>query len=112
MVEAFRVRNSCTDREAFLHQINGDRHVAKRIELDGHLGSVEATVADPDFAIQGADGTVYEYRKGYGPGRWINMFLLVIEEDHDDTMHRVLSAYFTRDIQEGTFLCLNRFEIR
>ena len=108
MVEAFRVLNPCVDLEAFLHQVNWDRHAARRQELHGHLHDAQATVADPDFAIERPDGSIHKYRKGFGTGRLRNLYLLVIEERHSETLYRVVSAYFTAEIRDGTLLCLRR----
>lgn len=96
--ELFRTQNPATEVECVLHKSNWDAHVAKRIELVGHVGSVESTVRSPLIAIRSADGAIHKYSLGFGTGKFTGAYLLVIERENHDGTDSVRTAWFTREV--------------
>ena len=110
-VEAWRVENPCTGTESFLHESNWYAHLDKHPELDGHLDSTRDTVSDPDFAIVNDEGTIFKYRRGYGRGRTHGLWLVALEKPLERE-HPVMTAYFTKELVQGSVLCIRRLPQR
>ena len=105
MVEMWRAHNGCTETDTYLHEVNWERHVAKRPEIEGLEEVVRETVERPDFAVRDAHGAIYKYRRGLGSGRTRVLRLVVLEGEDEQGAHFVKTSYFTKDIAEGTLLC-------
>lgn len=81
--------------------------MAKRPELRGHIESLRMTITVPDIVVRTDDGCDHFYARGHGTGPLSSHYLHVLVREFsfvDDTEHTVVSAWFTRSIEEGVWL--------
>ena len=109
-VESWRTDNPCTETESYLVHSNWLKHSAKRAEIAEHLSSIKDVVNNPDVAIE-KDGAVYKYKRGYGSGKTMGLWLVVIEKPDPHGAHCVRTAYFTRNLTNGSMLCLRNVRL-
>jgi hypothetical protein len=97
---------------AILGQDNWERHEAKRKELEGLSESVRLTCEQPEVVIETNDGCHHFYRRGLGIGRLEHHHLHVLVREfpipgENVTEHIVVTAWFTRVLEEGRTLWPN-----
>ena len=108
MVEMWRTHNGCTETDTYLHEVNWERHVAKRPEIEGLEEAVRETVERPEIAIHDEGGAIFKYRRGFGSGATEGLWLRVIEGADGRGGHVVMTAYFSEQIKRGMLLCDHR----
>jgi hypothetical protein len=92
---------------AVLRRRNWERHEVRRPELEGRVANVRSTVSAPDMVIHTTDGCDHFYAMGHGTDALARHYLHVLVREFqfvDGTEHTVVSAWFTRVVEEGVRL--------